>query len=249
MGNNPISGVDPNGGFSGPGPGFYTSLKALSARITEGIAVQALDGFTVLSDVAVKSGGLSAWGRIGLQATSTALSISRSLSSMKDVGAPSTAESFIPVWGSGREAIHDFQTGHPYWGTFNAAMAISDVFLVKGLVTGVGRVATKTAWKTGSNTWNATRKWIGKNGLAEARQEVHHWALHRNQGIGKRAPDWLKNQPWNLMNMPNLPFHDALHGGGPNPFNTLEIIYHGTPQWFKAVLGSGGGRIVEGVSR
>lgn len=55
MGNNPVSGIDPNGGFSGPGPTFFSSLKALSERITEGIAIQALDGFTVLSDVAVKS--------------------------------------------------------------------------------------------------------------------------------------------------------------------------------------------------
>jgi len=36
-----------------------------------------------------------------------------------DVGAPGLAESFIPVWGSGREAINDFQTGHYVWGTVN----------------------------------------------------------------------------------------------------------------------------------
>jgi len=60
-----------------------------------------------------------------------------------DVGAPGTLESFIPVWGSGREAIHDFQTGHWGWGIFNTAMAISDLFLFKALLTAGGKLVIK----------------------------------------------------------------------------------------------------------
>ena len=47
------------------------------------------------------------------------------------VEAPGTLESLIPVWGSGKQAIHDFETGHYVWGTINSVVAVSDVFLVK----------------------------------------------------------------------------------------------------------------------
>jgi RHS repeat-associated protein len=61
------------------------------------------------------------------------------------VGAPGLWESFIPIWGSGRAAINDYQNGHPVWGTINTALAVTDVFLVKalvkGLITGGGKVA------------------------------------------------------------------------------------------------------------
>ena len=35
------------------------------------------------------------------------------------VGAPGTGESFIPVWGSGRAAVNDFQNGNYGWGAWN----------------------------------------------------------------------------------------------------------------------------------
>ena len=51
------------------------------------------------------------------------------------VGEPSFGESLIPIWGSGRMAINDFQNGRWGWGIVNTGMAISDVFLVKSLAT------------------------------------------------------------------------------------------------------------------
>jgi RHS repeat-associated protein len=60
-----------------------------------------------------------------------------------DVGAPGFWEGMIPVWGSGREAIHDFQTGHWGWGIVNTGLAVSDVFLVKSLVTAGGKLVVK----------------------------------------------------------------------------------------------------------
>ena len=243
MGNNPVMGVDPDGGLFGPGP---WSAGASLAKLGEVINTSYLSlGSVMLPNVLVTGS------RIGLGTfVSTASNIGSVLNSLKHVGAPGPWESAIPVWGSGREAINDFQTGHYVWGTVNTAMAISDVFLVKAVFTGAGRIAAKTAWKTGVNNWKATRSWIGRRGLARKGQQVHHWLLHRNQGIGKYAPDWLKNQPWNLMNMENNYIHSLIHGmQGEDAFNLLEKVYHGTPQWFKAATGSLGGRAAEEAIR
>lgn len=45
------------------------------------------------------------------------------------VGRPGFAESLIPVWGSGREAIADFQEGDYVGAGINGAAAASDLFL------------------------------------------------------------------------------------------------------------------------
>jgi RHS repeat-associated protein len=154
------------------------------------------------------------------------------------VGQPGTLESMIPIWGSGRAAVDDFQNGNYGWAAFHTAMAISDVFLVKSIATGIG----KGAWKLGSHSWSATRKWLGKNGYAESGQHVHHWAVH--QATAKRyGLEAVTNQPWNLMPMPSATFHRALHGYG--NMNIAERMWYGTPTWFKAGLFSGGGRIID----
>lgn len=59
----------------------------------------------------------------------------------KPVGAPGVWESAIPIWGSGRAAINNFQTGHWGWGLVNTGLAISDVFLVKSLATAGAKLA------------------------------------------------------------------------------------------------------------
>src|SRR5690606_2148243 len=121
---------------------------------------------------------------------------------VEGVGQPGTAESMIPVWGSGRAAIDHFQHGNYGWGAFHTAMAVSDVFLVKSIAIGLG----KGAWKAGSHSWSATRKWMGKRGYAEAGQPVHHWAVP--QATAKKyGVEGLTNQPWNLMTFPNQSLH------------------------------------------
>ena len=45
------------------------------------------------------------------------------------MGGPGFVESLIPIWGSGRAAINDFQQGSYGWGALQAAAAASDVFL------------------------------------------------------------------------------------------------------------------------
>lgn len=49
------------------------------------------------------------------------------------IGAPGFWTSLIPIYGSGRAAINDYQTGHWGWGLFNTALAASDVLLVGDL--------------------------------------------------------------------------------------------------------------------
>jgi len=63
------------------------------------------------------------------------------------VGQPGTFESAIPIWGSGRAAVDDFQNGHWGWGLFHTALAISDVFLVKAAVTGILKIGVTLAVK------------------------------------------------------------------------------------------------------
>lgn len=59
------------------------------------------------------------------------------------VGKPGFAESLVPIWGSGREAIYNFQKGNLGWGLVHTGLAISDVFLVKSAITAAGKVVLK----------------------------------------------------------------------------------------------------------
>jgi hypothetical protein len=52
---------------------------------------------------------------------------------------PGTLESLAPVWGNLKQAQYDFAHGSVFSGVFHSAMAVTDVFLVKSLVTGVAR--------------------------------------------------------------------------------------------------------------
>lgn len=60
------------------------------------------------------------------------------------VGEPGFWESLIPVWGSGREAVNHFQKGNYGRGLLWSALAVTDVFLVKSLVMGGGRLLFRT---------------------------------------------------------------------------------------------------------
>jgi RHS repeat-associated protein len=154
-----------------------------------------------------------------------------------DVGEPGFGESFIPIWGSGRQAINDFQTGHYIWGSVNSAVALSDVALV-----GYGvKALCKGAWKLGSHTWGATRKWYGKTRELAPNTPVHHWAIPQG-GWGGQVPDIIKNQPWNLNPMPDWATHANIHGYGPDPYNAVGRWWYGTPDWAKIGEGSLAGK-------
>ncbi len=153
------------------------------------------------------------------------------------VGHPGTLESFIPIWGSGREAVADLQEGDYLGGALNAGLAVTDAIPAKA----VAGALEKGAWKAGSHTWSATRKWLGKRGYADFGQEMHHWGIPQG-GWGKIFPDWAKNSLLNLKAMPSPEIHRLVHDPRANPF----LRYHyGTPDWWKASKVSAGGRGVD----
>jgi hypothetical protein len=153
-----------------------------------------------------------------------------------------TAGSMVPVVGSLRNSVYNYSKGNLVAGTVDAAGAASDVFLVKSVLTGL----VKGALKTGSNTWSATRKWYGQAYDVAKGTPVHHWAIPQN-GWGKVVPNWIKNQPWNLMPMESPEFHRAVHGVGTHAFNALERIWYGTPAWSKVMGISVGTRVANEV--
>jgi hypothetical protein len=144
---------------------------------------------------------------------------------------PGFAESLFPVWGSAREAWADHKDGHDALAVVNGALALSDLSLGSEIAKGAAKGGLKFA---GSNTWNATRKWMGKNGFLDAGQHGHHWLIPQN-GWGKDIPDIVKNQPWNIKGMPSPEIHGRIHGayGGKPQFNLLQQLHFGMPTWAK----------------
>ena len=136
------------------------------------------------------------------------------VSEIQDVGIGKAegASSLIPVYGSGRNAISDFQNGRYISGTFNSVMLVSDAFLVTSIGKGLAKGGLKL---TGSHSWNATRKHYLKEGFAKPGEPLHHWLIHRNGPIGKSIPDGVKNQMWNLKSFPNQAQH-MIYGHGKN---------------------------------
>jgi hypothetical protein len=163
------------------------------------------------------------------------------------VGHPEFAESLIPIWGSGREAVADFQEGDYVGAGLNGALAASDIFLVgsagkfvaKGgiFIVNEGRSKAPYAWRT------AARPYLEEIGVLQKGQHGHHWLIPQN-GWGKKVPEWLKNQPLNIKPMPEGPAGAEMHGRltnsykGKPRFNLVQRVIVGTPVEAKVVAGS-----------
>ncbi len=145
------------------------------------------------------------------------------------VQAPGTLESFIPVWGSAKHALHDFECGRWGWGLFNTGMAALDVF--------GGATLLKAGWRLGSHTWKRTRPWLTQTGFAEKGKHVHH-AFVPQKWISSET-EWLFNQPWNLKPLTPPPgidpgrWHMMVEGRTPGLY-APQRWWHGTPAWAKA---------------
>lgn len=61
---------------------------------------------------------------------------------VSSVGHPGFAESLIPVWGSGREAVADFQEGDYAGAALNGALAASDLFLAGSIAKGLRKAGS-----------------------------------------------------------------------------------------------------------
>ena len=64
----------------------------------------------------------------------------------------------IPVWGSGRPAMNDFQNRRWGWGLFNTAMAISDLFMVRAAFKAGSKLLVKGAGETAGDP-----RWAGRD--------------------------------------------------------------------------------------
>lgn len=126
-------------------------------------------------------------------------------------------------------------------------MAVSDIFLVKSIAT----IGVKGAWKAGSASWGATRKWLAKRGYAKSGQHVHHGVIPQN-GWGKHVPDWFKNQPWNMKPLDPPPgvSMDTWHkmiDGTKKGLTPVGRWWYGTPDWIRYAEMSAAGRIANAM--
>ncbi len=90
------------------------------------------------------------------------------------IGAPGFWTSLIPIYGSGRAAINDYQTGHWGWGIFNTGLAASDLLLVKDIVVIGGKLVAEGGVKLLGQT--VTHEALGDIALKET--------LERSAAIG-----------------------------------------------------------------
>jgi hypothetical protein len=155
--------------------------------------------------------------------------------SASPVSHPNLFWSMVPVIGSAWEAIANFQEGDFGWAAFNAAMAVSDAFLVKGIAVGIGRGGLKMS----SHSWTSMREWMRETGhikkLPNGKFEIGHHSLIPQGGWGKYVPDFIKNQPWNIKSL-NAEIHKLVHGKKVPGMNELEKFWYGTPDWFKGAI-------------
>lgn len=112
-----------------------------------GVDAEGYDGSDPVGDASVFNGALIevANGRARDGANDTENPAPKNQASAEEqpsggVGEPGFWESLIPVWGSGRQAIHSFQNGEWGWGIAYTALAVSDVFLVKAAATAAGKL-------------------------------------------------------------------------------------------------------------
>lgn len=163
------------------------------------------------------------------------------------VGHPGFAESLIPVWGSGREAVADFQDGDYVGAAANGALAVSDVFLAGAAVKAGAKIAGRAAaaaarGKPYSTTWNATQKRMKREGYLPKGQQGHHWLIPQN-GWGKSVPEAIKNAHWNIKPLDRTTHGRVHHRVGDLPrYGLVERYLHGTPTTAKVLTGSAIGR-------
>ncbi len=96
------------------------------------------------------------------------------------MAAPGLLESVAPFWGEWRQGQFDFHCGRYGWGVVHSALAVSDVFLVKAVVVGVG----KFAWRGMSRL--AANELFEMGGRAAVKGEDD-----LSRGVGSTVDDFL----------------------------------------------------------
>ncbi len=169
----------------------------------------------------------------------------------KGVGEAEGGEGWIPIWGSGRNTINDFQNGRYLKGAVNSVVTVSDLFLVRSIAKGAAKGGVG-ALGLGNKAWggaNGYRSHYLKNGFTNPGEPLHHWLIHKNGPIGKHIPNAVKNQMWNLKTFSSQADH-MVFGHGKNFLGRpgasfLQQLWVGTPTWPKLFTFSYGSRTVQ----
>ncbi len=162
------------------------------------------------------------------------------------VGHPGFAESVIPIWDSGREAIADLQD-HDYPGTvLNGVLAALDAFLAGSAAQVLAKGGTKASLyavrgaiskDAAKADWdNVVRQQMRDLGLRNPTREGHHWLIPQRW---RDVPAQIRNHPLNIHGM-EREVHRRVHTRflGKPKFGPLEQYWHGTPHWSKVTSAS-----------
>jgi RHS repeat-associated protein len=140
---------------------------------------------------------------------------------------------WVPVLGAMESSVQASERGDGLAAVGNFALAVSDMFLLRSVVKGIGQGGLSLLGKN-YKWWGSTRSYLGKTGFAESLEQVHHVFWRRNGAkSGEGFAWWAKNQMWNLMPMSGT-LHTSVHGWGRNAFGPIGQFWFGTPSWFKA---------------
>ena len=151
-GNNPVSATDPTGlvavapqnagNVTGPGtagrqraitsPGTASRFSCPTARLFR--ARKATTG----------PPSASPWATSAPRRTRSVVHIVGS-AGPAEIDAPGFWESLIPVWGPARASSNDYQHGRWIWGTLNYVLAVTDVLLVRSIITSTVKIIGKSA--------------------------------------------------------------------------------------------------------
>jgi hypothetical protein len=161
---------------------------------------------------------------------------------------PGVLKSMIPIWGSGKEALADFEDRNYGGAAVNAGLAISDVVLAKALLSGLTKGGLKVAGPHVWRKWEKSkavgekakatgmRPWLVERDFVKKGQPAHHWAFEQRTSV----PDFVKNQAPFVKPMKDAVQHGRIHGrytkGGVTlpRYNAPQRLWYGTPQWAKA---------------
>jgi hypothetical protein len=161
---------------------------------------------------------------------------------------PNTWQSFIPVIGSGWEALGDLQDANYGGAVLNTGFAVADALPAATAVKG-GRAAVKLAGgtlKAGKainvgrtikvlrgdlKTANTVTRRMHKVGLADKGEQVHH--VFELNGTPRNVPSLKNSYPF-LKSLPEET-HQRIHRmwNGKPRFGPVARAWHGTTDWMK----------------
>ena len=98
------------------------------------------------------------------------------------------------LYDSGKATLGQVAWEGGIWGAEVIATA-ADAFVAGKAVSGL-RVVSGIAE---AQSWKGVRAMLGRQGVAEPGQWVHHWGIEQAETRGNALFTWFSNQPWNLV--------------------------------------------------